>query len=74
MEKISNINKALRDNFKDAKKALSNNLDAINNLPAKEVDASIKGCKNQVENMLYDIDNILKALGKVDGKDDNKKR
>jgi hypothetical protein len=67
MEKISNISKTLRDNFKDAKKALSNNLDVINQLPQRRVDAPIKGCKNQVENMLYDIDNILKALGKVDG-------
>jgi hypothetical protein len=66
MEKISNISKTLRDNFKDAKRSLSNNLDVINELPQKTVDASTKGCKRHIENMLYDIDNILKALGRIE--------
>ena len=58
MKKISNINKALRDNFKDAQKALGRNLDLINDLPANRVDAPMKGCKRQTENMLFDIDNL----------------
>ena len=61
MKKISDINKALRNNFVDAQKALGRNLDIINDLPAKEVDASIKGCRKHLENFLYDIDNILKS-------------
>ena len=66
MEKISNINKALRDNFKDAQKALGRNLDIINDLPAKEVDASMRETRLRIEDALFDIDNILKALGRVE--------
>lgn len=66
MEKISDINKALRDNFKDAQKALSKNLDIINELPAKEVDASTRECRLRIEDALYDIDNILRALGRIE--------